>query len=115
MLENTSLVQIHLFYPLLFIAIIVLIVTIGIVVVKTKDNGLFNNIFNRHSEEHEDTTSKMKDMHDNVVHVQFGVEHEQELDSLEKNLKKLDEDVQELKYTVNLLFEKIIQLEAKNK
>lgn len=113
MLEQVT--QIHLFFPLLAIVLIVLIVTIGIVKIKSKDNGLFNNIFNRHSEEHEDTTTKMEKMHDNVVHLQFGIEHEQELDSLEKSLKKLDEDVQELRETVDLLFNKVIELEKQHK
>lgn len=106
---------INLFYPLLFLAIIVLIVTVGIVIIKGKDNGLFNNIFNRHAEEHEDTTSKMAKMHDNVVHVQFGQEHEQELDSLEKGLKDLQNNVKELNHKVDLLIRRVIEIENQNK
>ena len=106
-------VQIHLFYPLLFIAIIVLIVTIGIVVVKTKDNGLFNNIFNRHSEEHEDTTSKMAQMHDNVIPLKYTSVQEKELHTIEVGLKDLKDNVDEINAKVDELIKRVIILEKK--
>lgn len=113
MIEQVT--QIHLFYPLLTLILIVLIVTIGIVVIKCKDNGLFNNIFNRHADEHEYTTDKMANMHDNIIPLKYTSIQEKELHSLETGLKELQDNVSELKEKVNELFDRIMKIENTHK
>ena len=112
-----DLISAKLFYPMLFTTItiitIAIAIIIGLVKAKTKDNGLFNNIFNRHSDEHEDITDKMKSMHDNVIHVEFSEKHEKEFHSLECNIKELQKNLKELKQQVDLLVERVIKLENK--
>lgn len=109
---ETEFIHINLFYPLLFLVIITLIVTVGIVVKGIKGDDTFKSIFNVSSNNAKDitvdTTTKMKSMHDNVVHIQFGQEHEKELHKLEENIKDLNDKV-------DLLFERVIRLEQDNR
>lgn len=112
-------IHFNLFYILLFVFLIITIIAVCSTIKNKNGHSTFRDIFFKSSDNAKevtiDTTTKMGKMHDNVVHLQFGIEHEQELDSLEKNLKKLDEDVQELKETVTLLFNKVIELEKQHK
>lgn len=104
---------INLFYPMLFTTIIVLGIIISLVVTKTKDNGLFNNIFNKHTDEHIDTTSKMKDMHDSVIQVPYTDKQEKELHNIETRLAKIEEDFQILSDKLDEFIAKVIELESK--
>ena len=113
MLEQTIVNDYNSFWLIIFTFLTIVAIIIGIVVIKCKDNGLFKNIFNRHSDEHEDTTDKMAKMHDNVIHVKFGEEHEKEFDALEKNVRELQKKVIEIDEKVNLLIERIIKIEQK--
>lgn len=101
---------IRLFYPMLFLTIViiavVLIFAIKAILIKFKDDDSQNFRFKTHVDEHTDTTSKMKSMHDNVVKVDFTVSHEKELHLLEQNVK-------ELNIKVDLLMEKVIAIERK--
>lgn len=114
-----DIVTIKFFYPMLFttigIIIVVLIFAVKNVLIKFKDNDSENFRFKTHIEEHTDTTTKLSKMHDNVIHIKFGEEHELELDVLEKELKKLQENVKELNTKVDILFNKIIKLEQNEK
>lgn len=107
----TTVWDINLFYPLLFFTIVIILGLITFCFFKTKDT----NIFFRHSDEHEDTTTKMSKMHDNVVHVDFGKEHELELDVLERGLKELQDNVKELNDKVDLLIRRVIEIENQHK
>ena len=85
----TEITTINLFYPLLFLTIIVAFVIIGIVLVKAKDNSLFGNIFDKHSDEHIDTTSKFSKAHSEVI--SLPKQYEDELHALEISVKQTDE------------------------
>lgn len=104
MIENTTNVQIHLFYPLLFLTIIIIAGLITFIMFKCKDSTLFNNIFNKHVDEHIDTTDKMKDMHDNVAKIAFTSVHEQEIHHIECLIK-------EISFKLDALTERVIYLE----
>ena len=82
--------NIHLFYPMLFITVgiilVVFICSVKAILIKFKDKDSQNFIFQTHVQEHTDTTSKMADMHKQVV---FTEAHEHELDTLENGLKRL--------------------------
>lgn len=126
MLENTSLVQIHLFYPLLFIFLIVVAVTIGLVVRgksgDKKDTTIFAKSSDNAKEITIDTTSKMKSMHDNVVKVDFTSSHEHELDDIEQiidnhttQLEQLTLKVEQIDVKVDELLNQFIELRKQNK
>lgn len=113
----TTVWDINLFYPLLALVLIVLTVTICSVIKSRNGNMTFRDIFCKSSDNAKDvtiyTTSKMKDMHDNVVHVQFGEEHEKEFDVIEKELKKLQNNINELNEKVDLLIKRLVILETR--
>lgn len=106
----TQVATFHLFYPMLFLTIVILGIIIALVIAKCKDGKLFQNIFYKSTDNAKeitlDTTSKMKSMHDNVVKVDFTASHEKELHLLEQNVK-------ELNIKVDLLMEKVITIERK--
>ena len=89
---------------------------LGIVVVnlKTKDNGLFNNIFNRHSDEHEDTTSKMASMHDKVIPIKYTSIQEHEMHHVQCSIRELEKKVNHLDKKVDELVERVLTLENAN-
>lgn len=109
MIEN---VQIHLFYPLLFLTIITLIVTAGVVIAKKYNDNTFTNVFYKSNDNAKDitihVTDNMKDMHSEVVKAEFTEQHEHELDYLEKTLQKISEDL-------TLLTTRVIKLEQERK
>lgn len=113
MIEQVT--QIHLFYPLLALVLIVLIVAICSVIKYKNGNLTFKDIFFKSTDNAKevtiDTTNKMKSMHDNVIKVDFTSNHEHELHSIECNLKKIEEDIEELKTIVNSLLARVIELE----
>ena len=108
-----------LFYPSLFITIgIVLVVFIcsaKAILIKFKDKDSQNFIFQTHVQEHTDTTSKMKSMHDNIINLPYTNLQEQEFHSLECNIKKLQDTVNDLNDKVNELCERILTLEQNTK
>lgn len=103
------------FYPMLFTTIgiisLALIFAVKAILIKFKDTDSKNFLFKTHVEEHTDTTSKMAQMHDNVIKVDFTEKHEKEFDSLERGLKDLDNKVKDLKIQVDKLIERVIELE----
>ena len=126
MLENTSLVQIHLFYPLLFIFLIVVVVTIGLVIKGKSSDKKDTTIFAKSSDNAKeitiDTTSKMAQMHDNVVKVDFTNSHEKELDEIEQTidthttqLEQLTAKVEEINIKLDEVLTQMIELKKKNK
>ena len=92
----TTVWDLNLFYPFLFLTIIVLIATIGLVITKTKDNGLFNNIFNKHTDEHIDTTDKLSKAHTEVVEAKFTPAHETQMQEISAMLTDITNRVIEL-------------------
>lgn len=64
---------------LLFIALAGILAYVSIKL-KHSDNGLFNNIFNRHADEHENTTAVIWD-----------IAKEKELHTMERKIKDLDD------------------------
>ena len=108
--------NIHLFYPMLFITIVIIVITVCSVIKSRNGNMTFRDMFCKSSDNAKevtiDTTSKMADMHRQVV---FTEAHEHELDTLEKDIKKLQDTVNDLNDKVNELCERILTLENKNK
>lgn len=114
------------FYPMLFTTIgvisLALIFAIKAVLIKFKDTDSKNFLFKTHVEEHTDTTAKMKDMHDNVVKVDFTSSHELELDEIEQTvenhttqLEQLTAKVEEINDKVDELLNQFIELRKQNK
>ncbi len=112
MLQNTSLVQIHLFYPMLFLAFIVLTVTIGLVIKGKSSDNTYTKVFAKSNDNAKDITIKvttdMKNMHNEIVEHALPLEYEQELNSLEVM-------VHEIKDKLDLLLERVIRLENERK
>lgn len=110
MLEQVN--QIHLFYPLLFLVIITLIITAGVVIVKKYNDNTFTNVFYKSNDNAKDVTihvtDSMKDMHSEVVKAEFTEQHEHELDYLEKTLQEISENL-------TLLTARVLKLEQERK
>lgn len=100
----TTVWDLNLFYPFLFLTIIIIAGLIAFIIFKCKDSTLFNNIFNKHSDEHIDTTDKMCNMHDKVVTLAWDSTKEQELHRIECLIK-------EISFKVDALTERVIYLE----
>lgn len=92
MIDN---IQIHLFYPLLFLTIITLIATVGVVIAKKYNDNTFTNVFYKSNDNAKDVTihvtDTMKDMHSDVVKAEFTEQHERELHNMEKTLIEISE------------------------
>lgn len=126
-----TVLSLKLFYPMLFLTIIIIAVTITIVVglVKTKgkDNNLFGNIFNKHIDEHIDTTDKFSKAHTEMVEVVEVVDgiptqYQHELHSIEETVKKettrldkLVDDMEEVNQKLDILLEWKFETERKKK
>ena len=133
----TTVWDINLFYPLVILAVIVLIVTIGLVIKGRNSDFTFKDIFFKSSTDTKDiffkssdnakevaidTTSKMKDMHDNVIKVDFTSSHEHELDEIEQTidthttqLEQLTTKVEQIDVKVDELLNQFIELRKQNK
>lgn len=122
----TEITTINLFYPLLFIFLIVVAVTIGLVIrgksSDKKDTTIFTKSSDNAKEVTIDTTSKMAKMHDNVVKVDFTSSHEHELDEIEQTidthttqLEQLTLKVEQIDVKVDELLNQFIELRKRNK
>lgn len=100
----TEVTTINLFYPLLFLLLISIVITIGIIIAKSSDNGLFSNIFNKHTAEHIDTTDKFSKAHTEIID-HLPPAYEKELHSLEKNNKKIFEMLENIIGKIDILIE----------
>ena len=119
------------FYPILFLSITVITIAvaiiIGIVKVKSKDNNLFGNIFNKHVDEHIDTTDKFSKAHTEMVEVVEVVDgiptqYQHELHSIEETVKKettrldkLVDDMEEVNQKLDILLEWKFETERNKK
>lgn len=96
-----TVINLKLFYPMLFLTIgiifVVLICSAKSVMINFKGQDAENLRLT-------DTTTKMKDMHADVIKTDFTVAHEKEIHSLEKM-------VQEIRDDVDLLLERVTSLE----
>lgn len=112
MLQNTSLVQIHLFYPMLFLAFIVLTVTIGLVIKGKSSDNTYTKVFTKSSDNAKDVTIKvttdMKDMHNEVLEHALPKEYESELHTLEVMVREINDKV-------NYLYEEVLRLKDERK
>ena len=114
-------ITINLFYPFLFLLMIAIVITIGIVLVKNKDNNLFGNIFNKSSDNAKDITLDINDKfskaHTEVI-TSLPQHYEDELHSLEKAVKNTENKLIVLAEDVNrkldMIIERIVILENKN-
>ena len=104
----TTVWDINLFYPLLFLLVIVAIVSISIVLIKIKDSNLFNNIFNRHVDEHIDTTSKFSKSHTEIV-AGLPIVYHKEFHNLEQEVKNNHKYMIEIATELNQKMDKIIE------
>lgn len=111
----TPIATLRLFYPMLFLTIgiiaIVLIFAVKNVLIKFKDNDSENFRFKTHSDEHQDTTAKMKQMRDIVVPVKYTSVQEKELHYIECGLKELQYNVAAINKRVDDLASRVLQLE----
>ena len=98
-------ITINLFYPMLFVVIGLLIIVSGVVLIKCKDSNLFNSIFNRHVDEHIDTTDKFSKAHTEVVERTLPPVYEKELHSLEKNNKRIFDILESINNKLDMLIE----------
>lgn len=105
-------IEINLFYPLITLTVIIFIIIVGIVIIKIKDSSLFNNIFNRHVDEHIDTTNKFSLSHTEIVSG-LPVIYHQEFHNLEKEIKNNKQYMFKINKKINILIEKIKKLENK--
>lgn len=108
--------HVHLFYPMLFILLLSIVIMIGIVCIKNKDNNLFGNIFNKHTDEHIDTTSKFSKAHTEVI-ATLPKEYEEELHTLESDVKEINDRLiattKDINEKLDLLIERVAKLEKK--
>lgn len=114
----TTIWDINLFYPLLFVVIGLFIIMASIVIIKCKDSSLFNNIFNRHVDEHIDTTDKFSKSHTEIVSG-LPIIYHQELHQLETEVKNNNNRIiqlaKELNAKMDILVERVTQLEIMHK
>lgn len=118
-------VQIHLFYPLLFIFLIVVVVTIGLVIKgkssDKKDTFIFAKSSDNAKEVTIDTTDKMKDMHHEVVE-RIPDSYEKELDDIEQTvdthstqIQNLVEKVEEINIKLDEVLMQVVELRRQKK
>ena len=109
-----DIVSIRFFYPMLFSTIIIIAIIIGLIIAKGKDNNLFGNNFNKHSDEHIDTTDKFSKAHTEVI-TRLPEEYEKELHSLEDNVKTVQDQLiataEDINAKLDLLIERVAKLE----
>lgn len=121
----TTVWDINLFYPLIFLAIIVLTATVGLVIKGSKSDTTFKDIFfkhddnnkaifDKHVEEHIDTTDKFKDVTMGALG-RTAVDVEQEFHSLHVDIKETNKRmlvlIEEINDKVDILTTRVVQLE----
>lgn len=110
-------ITINLFYPLLFLTIIVVFFGICGVIKSRNGNMTFKDMFCKSSDNAKevtlDTTSKMATMHNNALPTNFTVGHERELHTFECRLKVLEAKSEELNAKVDELMYKFAQISDK--
>ena len=99
---------VNLFYPMIAITFIILIIAITSIIKSRNGNMTFKDMFCKSSDNAKqitiDTTTKMKDMHNEVIKVDFTSAHE-------KELHKLELMVQDLNQKFDLLLKRVINIE----
>lgn len=119
----TTVWDINLFYPLLFLLMIAIVITIGIVLVKGKDVKIFNKSSDNikelaldNNKVHINTTDKFSKAHTEII-AGLPLEYHQELHSLEEKVKDVQSQLIELTEDINnkldLIIQRIITLENK--
>ena len=105
----------NIFWLIIFSFLTIIVITTGIVIIKSKDNNLFGNIFYKHTDEHINTTDKFSKAHSELI--ALPKQYEEELHSLEKSIKETNDRLLELTIDINnkidLLVTRIIKLEKK--
>ena len=111
-----DIINIRLFYPMLLATITIIAIIIGLVITKGKDNNLFGNIFNKHADEHIDTTEKFSKAHTEVI--TLPETYEKELHTLENNVKDIQDRLiattEDINAKLDLLIERVAKLENIN-
>ena len=106
----TQITTINLFYPLVFLTVIVVVITLGLVIKGLKSEHVLNNIFSKSSDNAKDVTIKVtddfKDMHNNIVEHTLPPVYERELHSLEKNNKRIIDMLETINSKLDMLIEK---------
>jgi len=103
----TEITTINLFYPLLFIVLIVLIVAICSVIKSRNGNMTFKDMFSKSSDNAKeitiDTTGKMANMHSEVIKAEFTEAHEKEIHELEVKIHRMEQLINSIKDDIDLL------------
>lgn len=121
----TTVWDINLFYPFIILAVIVLIVTIGLVIRGKSSDKKDTTIFAKSSDNAKEITQKvttdMKDMHHEVVQT-LSPEYENELDEIEQTidnhttqLEQLTAKVEEINIKLDEVLTQMIELKKRNK
>ena len=102
MIQTTT---INLFYPMLFTVIVIAIIAICSVIKYRNGNMTFKDMFSKSSDNAKevtiDTTTKMKDMHSEVVKAEFTEAHEKEIHSLEVKTHSLEFKTDRMEELIN--------------
>jgi len=111
MVEQTF--QIHLFYPLLFLTVIIIGGLITFYLFKNKDDNLFDSIFHKHADEHielhNDTTTKIKEI------ITWTPEKEKEIHAIETKLHEFEVMLIEINSKIDTLSTRIMFLEKQKR
>ena len=107
----TEITTINLFYPMLFIVIIILIVTIGIIIrgknSDNKDTFIFAKSSDNAKEITLDVNDKFSKAHTEVVKIKWDKVHEEEIHRMEEMIKEINDKV-------DMLIQRVIELEKAN-
>lgn len=104
-------VQIHMFYPLLFLTTMVFFVVIMIILIKIKDNRLFINVFNKSNDNAKEVTLDVNDKfskaHTEVVSIKWDEAHEREMHAINDKVKTIEESLNEINEKLDILIKKV--------
>lgn len=111
MIEPTT--HIHLFYPFLIIGGIVALAIIVSAIKYMFNSNIFKDLFFKSSDNAKDVTihitSKMSEMHKDVILLQYTNVQEQEFHAIEQHLKLIDKEIELLNKKYDSIIENKIQ------
>lgn len=102
-------VQVHLFYPLLIIAGVIALAIIVSAIKYISNSNIFKDLFFKSSDNAKDVTihitSKMSEMHKDVIPLQYTNIQEQEFHAIEQHLKLIDKEIELLNKKYDFIIE----------
>ena len=103
-----EIININLFYPILFIFIFIIILIITDVIKKNISYKFYENIFCKHTEEHIHTINKLCEMHNKILEMNFNNNNKSDtkLQEIEKILDKMQQKMEEINKKIEFLLNK---------